>query len=138
MDEDGCPDFDSDSHAFIPDLDDCGFIDECSPDSFVDDDGCPDLVLSFALDSASLDAATLDLLDEIARELVQDSRIVLMRITGRASTGEPPIALQRAAAVRDALMARGVSASVMLLDARLIPDGAPALLTFEAISCLPP
>jgi len=137
-DDDGCPDVDSDSHHVIVDsVDRCMWISGCADGFFVDEDGCPDVEVLFAPRVATLDAAAFSLLDAIADELIHDAVVALLRITGTSTAAEPPIAVQRAAAVRNGLMARGVPASMLMVAGTTIAEGMPTTVTFDAISCDP-
>jgi OOP family OmpA-OmpF porin len=121
-DDDGCPDPDNDRDG-IPDVDD-----KCpnEPETFNnrdDDDGCPDEGLAwrsaqigfvdipFARGHSAVELGSVTLVDQIAAFLAQ--RCASLELQGHASDDEPrprALAAARAAAVRSALIARGVRA----------------------------
>ena len=121
-DSDGCPDRDNDEDG-IPDVDD-----EC-PDLRGDlaHDGCPSNTfvkiedgkvyifgkVQFAVNSSRIDGRSEQLLDQIAQALKANQSVRTLRIEGYTDTvGDPGFNLrlseERADAVRDALIRRGV------------------------------
>src|SRR4051812_49341368 len=127
-DEDGCPDPDNDKDH-IPDA-----LDKCPNDpetynGFEDDDGCPDkggrvIVFKhhvnlldkvyFLKGKREVDPVSSPLLDAVAATLIGHPGITLVEMTGHAAANEArgsALAGARAAAVRDALIARNVPAS---------------------------
>lgn len=123
--EDGCPDPDNDQDR-IADMED-----RCpnEPETYNgrdDEDGCPDRALVvlntpaptprervfFASRSARVPVVMEPILDMVAATLQHNPQIERVALVGRSATGENPrVAAQRAIAVRDALVARGVDAS---------------------------
>src|SRR6185436_12965539 len=118
-------------------------IDECegepeTPNGFEDEDGCPDLApqspgrlverIGFPYDSAEVKPAAYPMLDAIAIVLKQQPHLFpLVALEGHAADNERSpmrLSLERASAVRVALMARGVDAGRLL--ARASGSTAPA------------
>jgi len=111
-------------------------IDECegepeTPNGFDDEDGCPDVASSspgrlverigFQHDSAEVKAASYPMLDAIAIVLKQQPHLFpLVALEGHAADNERSpmrLSLERASAVRVALLARGVDAGRLLARA---------------------
>ena len=124
-DEDGCPDKDNDDDGISDVCDQCPNDPETWNDN-ADDDGCPDQALViirndslriiehvfFAAGSARVESVSLPLLDEVAKVMLTNPQLELVRIVGNASMGEPAAAKlseRRARAVRDLLVQRGVA-----------------------------
>jgi outer membrane protein OmpA-like peptidoglycan-associated protein len=135
-DEDGCPDPDQD-HDRIPDADDKCPNEPETYNGFEDDDGCPDrgrvLVTSsaieiledifFAPNGDAITGPARPILDAIAATLNGNPDIAKLEIGGHASEDETEVwglSSRRAAAVRAALIQRGVAAD--RLD--IVPYGA--------------
>ncbi len=131
-DADGCPDADSD-HDRIPDaVDKCPNAAETS-NGIDDEDGCPDrsqLVIQrdssltilepigFARGSEALEGRGADVLDRVAQALRGNPELAQVEIGGHASSDEPEpwgLSARRAAAVRAALITRGVEANRLVL-----------------------
>jgi outer membrane protein OmpA-like peptidoglycan-associated protein len=129
-DDDGCPDADNDRDA-IPDA-----VDRCPTETeswngMDDDDGCPDrgrMIVNqseiriyekiyFAHDAVELGEESSAILDAIAATLRANPEIETLTIAGHAGDNERDpwgLAAQRAAAVRAALLQRGVQARLEL------------------------
>ncbi len=114
-DGDGCPDFDESSHEILDVDDRCPIILDCD-EEFVDFDGCPDVVLSFAPGSATLTDEHGELVDELAVELEGRKRVKRLRVDGYSAADEAELlAGERAQAVVDRLVARGIAATMLEL-----------------------
>jgi outer membrane protein OmpA-like peptidoglycan-associated protein len=135
-DEDGCPDADNDGDR-IPDV-----IDKCpnEPETyngFEDDDGCPDrgrVVVTdssieileqiyFAKDSEAIESRSRPIVEAIAATLAGNPEIAKIEIGGHASGDEGDVwglSAHRASAVRDALVARGIAGTRIVV----VPYGA--------------
>ena len=133
QDADGCPDPDNDKDR-IPDV-----VDKCpnEPETyngFEDADGCPDKgrviirrgkleildTVYFAHDKRLIQPISSPLLDAIGATLIGNPQILSVEIAGHAAANETDpggLASARAAAVRDALIARNVA------GARLVTRG---------------
>lgn len=135
LDGDGCPDYDN-SEGFIEDVDDrCWIVRDCDP-GFLDDDGCPDVVLTFATGSATLDQTSLRWIGELANELESRNKVAVLRIDGHAIAGEADdLAQRRATAVRDELIARGVSASALTIKMFTRTSSDAGFVSFFAVKC---
>jgi outer membrane protein OmpA-like peptidoglycan-associated protein len=119
-DSDGCPELDNDMDGVNDDDDTCP-TDAETKNGFKDDDGCPDQVIGdlagigFSPGSAKLDATS----EPLARayEMLTEYPGLFVEIAGHTSAGEGnaeramTLSLQRAEAVKAALVARGIDAS---------------------------
>jgi outer membrane protein OmpA-like peptidoglycan-associated protein len=136
FDDDGCPEADNDGDRF-PDL-----RDKCpnEPETYNgmgDDDGCPDRgmvvvtsseisileAIYFTRDSDQVQASSEPILDAIAATLAGNAEVVRVEVGGHAGDDETDpwgLSGRRAAAVRAALIGRGIAAN--RLD--LVPYGA--------------
>ena len=138
-DGDGCPDLDDDRDTLVDACDVCPHEPEvyngCS-----DEDGCPDttyvcveqsqlVILEhffFRTRDTRLLPAAEPLLEAIAATMISNPQIDLVRIVGHTdgqeARGDTPaaarLALARATAVRDALVARGVPAARLVVEER--------------------
>ncbi len=94
------------SDHFIPDMEDkCWLVRDCDRD-FIDDDGCPDFIVTFARGSRVLAGKSAELVKELATELRQRRKVEVLRLHGHVVAGEAlPLALARAEAVRTLLRA---------------------------------
>ena len=135
LDDDGCPDYDT-SEGFIEDVDDrCWIVRDCDT-GFIDDDGCPDIVLTFATGSATLDKSSLRWVGELASELESRNKVAVLRIDGHAIAGEADdLARRRAVAVRDELIARGISASSLTINTFTSTSSDAGFVSFFAAKC---
>jgi outer membrane protein OmpA-like peptidoglycan-associated protein len=132
-DDDGCPDPDNDKDAILDVADKCPNEPE-NYNGYDDDDGCPDRSLgiivtdvkvtmtavAFAADSSKLDPAAFPILDSIATTLLAHPEFSAVLVRGHAIAGEksaPSLAKARADAVLAALIARGVSAKTLTVQA---------------------
>jgi outer membrane protein OmpA-like peptidoglycan-associated protein len=135
-DDDGCPDVDEDADGVADDTDQCPEQAE-DPDGFEDSDGCPEqqaeaprLVprtvvgerIVFEKSRAAIDPRSLPLLDRLANELKSRTGLTRVRIEGHTDsdgTDEVNLTLSRARAnaVRSALIARGVPAALLEVEA---------------------
>jgi outer membrane protein OmpA-like peptidoglycan-associated protein len=123
-DEDGCPDPDNDKDRILDRDDKCPNEPE-TYNGFEDEDGCPDRgrvvvtdtaieildMIYFARGKDTLEPRSLPIVDATAATLNGNPSIKLIEIQGHAATNEPnafKIADRRAAAVKAALIARGV------------------------------
>lgn len=137
-DQDGCPEPDND-HDGIVDVCDVCPNDAETYNGHCDGDGCPDhghLCLStseirileeirFARGQATLDAESLPIVDAIAAGLSGNPQITLVAIVGETHGAERRVsglALARADAVRDALVARDVAADRLVTEADPAPQ----------------
>lgn len=138
LDGDGCPDYDTDSHEIILDVDDkCPLFLECE-EGFEDFDGCPDAILriDFARDSVLLDARADDLLAEIAAELIARKRVLALRLDRTFAAGESQnLAGIRAGIVRDRLMHHGVAGSMLTMRSHSQPAAAPGHVAPAILKC---
>jgi outer membrane protein OmpA-like peptidoglycan-associated protein len=127
QDEDGCPDPDNDADRILDGDDTC----PNDPETYngtEDEDGCPDrgsvivtedsiIILEkiyFETDSAEIQERSFPIIDQVAATLIGNPQITLIEIQGHAderSSDEYNIRLttDRAAAVLEALVSRGVS-----------------------------
>jgi outer membrane protein OmpA-like peptidoglycan-associated protein len=133
-DADGCPDPDNDADGIVDPCDECPLdpedFDECA-----DEDGCPDRTLvriiscsirideevRFRRNSTRIEPVSEDLLDAVASVMADYPRFTAIALTGHADPGErDPAGLsrRRAEAVRDELVARGVEAERLRVEAR--------------------
>ncbi len=124
-DGDGCPDLDNDDDGILDVCDRCPDEPE-TYNGMSDEDGCPDRALvivnsdirimprvQFAEGSASVEPASVPVIQEIAHVLVANPQIERVRLRGNASLGEPNaerLSERRARAVRDLLIQHGVAA----------------------------
>jgi outer membrane protein OmpA-like peptidoglycan-associated protein len=127
-DADGCPDLDNDNDSFSDNLDKCPLEPE-TKNGVTDDDGCPDEAavqinegkiefkepILFALNLANIDQRSSQLLDDIAALIAANPQLTKIRIEGHTDLlGNPAFNLKlsedRAKAVLDALVARGIAA----------------------------
>jgi len=135
-DEDGCPDADNDGDRIADANDKCPNEPE-TYNGYEDDDGCPDrgrVVVTdssieildqiyFAKDSEALQARSRPIVDAIAATLAGNPEIAKVEIGGHASTDEGDVwglSAHRAASIRDALIARGIAGSRIVV----VPYGA--------------
>lgn len=124
QDDDGCPEPDNDADGIADAVDRCPAEPE-SMNGHDDDDGCPDrgrvLVSSarleildrvyFGADGVTLPTLSTPILDAVAAALRGNPEIRAVEIAGHASPGEADpwgLSARRAAAVRSALVSRGV------------------------------
>jgi OmpA-OmpF porin, OOP family len=123
QDSDGCPELDNDGDG-VSDGDDTCPADAETKNGFKDADGCPDQVIGeltgigFLPDSARIDAASAPLLDR-AYQLLTEYPGLFVEIAGHTSSEgnadrNMTLSLQRAEAVKAALVKRGVAASRIL------------------------
>jgi OmpA-OmpF porin, OOP family len=116
-DDDGCPDLDDDGDGLPEPGDRCPKEAE-NQNGFEDDDGCPDTLpeavaefdgvvagLRFRADSPALDRASFDTLDRLAAGLAQYPELHVRIVV---HTAEQQLADQRAGAIRQYLIDRGV------------------------------
>ncbi len=137
-DDDGCPDADND-HDRIADVDDRCPDESEAYNGLDDDDGCPDrgrvvvtanqiVILDkiyFGAGAASPGVAASPILDAVAAVLRGNPDITSVAIAGHAAAGETDpwgLSARRAAAVRTALIERGVEQT---LDIRPFGDTMP-------------
>ena len=135
-DEDGCPDADNDGDR-IPDRDDKCPNEPETYNGFEDTDGCPDrgrVVVTdtsieildriyFAKDSDGVQSRSAAIVDAIAATLAGNPDIAKVEIGGHASSDEGDVwglSAHRANAVRDALVARGIARTRLVV----VPYGA--------------
>jgi outer membrane protein OmpA-like peptidoglycan-associated protein len=135
-DEDGCPDVDNDGDR-IPDADDKCPNEPETYNGFDDTDGCPDrgrVVVTdtsieileqiyFAKDSEAIESRSRPIVEAIAATLAGNPEIAKVEIGGHASSDEGDVwglSAHRAAAVRDALVARGIAGTRIVI----VPYGA--------------
>jgi outer membrane protein OmpA-like peptidoglycan-associated protein len=135
-DEDGCPDVDNDGDR-IPDADDKCPNEPETYNGFDDTDGCPDRgrvivtdtsieileQIYFAKDSEAIESRSRPIVEAIAATLAGNPEIAKVEIGGHASRDEGDVwglSAHRAAAVRDALVARGIAGSRIVV----VPYGA--------------
>jgi len=135
-DDDGCPDTDNDGDRIADANDKCPNEPE-TYNGFEDDDGCPDrgrVVVTdtsleileqvyFAKDSEAIEARSRPIVDAIAATLAGNPEIAKVEIGGHASSDEGDVwglSAHRASAVRDALVARGIAGSRIVV----VPYGA--------------
>ena len=138
-DEDGCPDPDNDNDAIADTEDRCPLAAE-DFDGDQDEDGCPeqkrDLLYRspalqigqktyFAPGSADIRPREVAFLDELARVLVENPRILELRIEGHTdgrgdAARNLEVSRQRAQEVRSYLIARGIEPARLTL--RAFPD----------------
>jgi OmpA-OmpF porin, OOP family len=122
-DSDGCPELDNDGDG-VSDGDDTCPADPETKNGFRDSDGCPDQVIGeltgigFLADSARIDAASGPLLDR-AYQLLTEYPGLFVEIAGHTSSDgnadrNMTLSLQRAEAVKAALVKRGIAASRIL------------------------
>ena len=127
QDEDGCPDPDNDADRIL-DVDDSCPNDPETYNGTEDEDGCPDrgpvivtensiLILEkiyFETDSAEIQERSFPIIEAVAATLIGNPQILFLEIQGHAderSSDEYNVRLttDRAAAVLEALVARGVT-----------------------------
>ncbi|PKN56182.1 MAG: hypothetical protein CVU56_17505 [Deltaproteobacteria bacterium HGW-Deltaproteobacteria-14] len=133
-DGDGCPDLDNDGDGIADAADACP--DQPETRNGVDDeDGCPDKAeatltdkgielddaIYFVLGRATIMAKSEPLLDKVARLLAANPQVTRIRIEGHTDDQGPAgfnleLSKQRARAVLDALVARGVAAERLESD----------------------
>lgn len=135
-DEDGCPDPDNDGDR-IPDRDDKCPNEPETYNGYEDTDGCPDsgrVVVTdtsieildsiyFAKDSEAVQSRSQPIVEAIAATLQGNPDIAKVEIQGHASTDEGDVwglSAHRANAVREALVARGVTRTRLVV----VPYGA--------------
>ena len=124
QDEDGCPDNDNDGDGLSDGTDSCR--DEAEVINLKDDeDGCPDegrtkvnvtqdaieLLEDVRFSGSRVRSSSRDVLDQVAAALKNHSRIELLRIEVHDESSRESAALERAAAVRDHLVDKGIDAS---------------------------
>lgn len=144
-DADGCPDLDNDGDRNPDACDACPneaelYNGEC------DEDGCPDcgrvLLIEtrlmivdrcyFARRSDALDERSLAVLGAVADTLEGNPQIVAVRVLGSIARGEPAaLALARAEAVVDALVARGIARDRLHAEAAAPEGSSPRAVRFE-------
>ncbi len=135
-DDDGCPDADNDGDR-IPDRDDKCPNEPETYNGFEDSDGCPDrgrVVVTdtsieildsiyFAKDSDAVQSRSRAIVDAIAATLAGNPDIAKVEIGGHASADEGDVwglSAHRANAVRDALVAKGIARTRLVV----VPYGA--------------
>jgi outer membrane protein OmpA-like peptidoglycan-associated protein len=132
-DDDGCPDADNDKDRIADRTDKCPNEPE-TYNGMDDDDGCPDRGRVIVTDSAieildmvyfqkgsdSVKRESLPIVDAIAATLLGNPTIKLIEIQGHADAAEADgygISARRAAAIQAVLMAKGVPASRLTVQA---------------------
>ncbi len=134
-DGDGCPDFDESGHAILDVDDRCPIILDCE-EEFIDYDGCPDVILVFERDSAALTGKQLEIIEELAQELTTRKKVERLRIDGQFAAGETEaVAIRRAEAVRQRLVADGIPAGMLEISAAAAPAGSEGFVSFFALAC---
>jgi outer membrane protein OmpA-like peptidoglycan-associated protein len=140
FEDDGCPEADNDADR-IPDRDDRCPHEPETYNGTEDTDGCPDrglVIVSsseiaileaiyFGRDSDQILASAEPILDAIAATLAGNAEVVRVELGGHAGEDETDpwgLSGRRAAAVRKALIARGVAAARL----ELVPYGATRLI----------
>jgi len=133
----GCPEIDThgDDH-FVADVDDkCPAIRDCDSD-FMDDDGCPDFVIMFAKNSSAMNKKTTSLVEEVAKELLERNKVAVLRVDAHVIAGEPiQLAIDRAAAVIQTLVRRGVPAKMLTKKTYRSKTSASGFVSFFAEKC---
>ena len=141
-DADGCPEIDEDGDGLFDAQDKCAKEKEAR-NGFEDGDGCPDAVpedlqsvlgiqpaIAFRRGRADFSPSTKSRLDAIAELLKKyPSTTVVIGATAHKSADDSALSTDRANAVRNALVERGVSQVHLRatgLGARALPTGAPA------------
>jgi len=144
-DDDGCPDGDNDRDRIVDRDDKCPGEPE-TYNGLDDEDGCPDrgrvLVTSTSIEvldlvyfgktSDAVAAASQPLVDAVAATLQGNPEIVKLELGGHASTDEAEpwgLSSRRAAAVRAALVARGIDARRLAV----VPYGATRPLSADHV-----
>lgn len=115
QDGDGCPDADNDSDGIGDSIDRCA-NDAETVNGYADGDGCPDaqhpdlVAVPFARSSANFTAESAALLDK-AYQVLQSNPGFRIELGGHSSSDESSrtLSLQRAEAVKDYLVRRGVA-----------------------------
>ncbi len=151
-DDDGCPDEDNDRDRIVDACDACPNEIEVY-DGCADDDGCPDSSavrvrstyirvvehVEFDSRSAALRPSSIPVLEAIRDTLAGYPQVTRIRITGHVDAAEArgrgrgrELGLQRAAAVRDWLLAEGIDPGRLEIDSAggdhpLVPHASVAL-----------
>lgn len=137
QDEDGCPDLDNDGDRIVDACDLCPNEPEVYQGN-CDEDGCPDRShlcigeasiqinadVYFARGSAAIGSSSAPLLDAVATALDANPQLTLVAVLGEAERREPHrdvLALQRAQAVIEELVRRGVARERLAAEADLGP-----------------
>lgn len=115
QDSDGCPDADNDGDGIGDEIDRCA-NDAETVNGYADGDGCPDaqhpdlVAVPFARGTANFSAESAALLDR-AYQVLQANPVFRVELGGHTSTDESSraLSLQRAEAVRDYLVRRGIA-----------------------------
>jgi len=143
--DNGCPDIethvddhfiaDVDDH-FVADVDDkCPAIRDCDSD-FMDDDGCPDFVITFAKNSSAMDKKTTSRVEELAKELLERDRVAVLRVDAHVIAAEPmQLAIDRATVVIQTLVRRGVPAKMLTSKTYRSTTSASGFVSFFAETC---
>ena len=127
-DGDGCPDIDNDKDGIVDQLDDCPNEPE-NKNGFMDEDGCPDdpnekVIVSkdkiiitepvyFATNKDTILKQSYEILDEVARVLVENPQIQFVRVEGHTDDRgrdeyNQKLSQRRANSVRKYLIKKGV------------------------------
>jgi outer membrane protein OmpA-like peptidoglycan-associated protein len=137
-DEDGCPEEDNDGDRILDRDDACPAVPEVF-NGREDEDGCPDRGMVLLIDeevrildalffeprSAMLRPRDAPILDAVAATLHGNPQILRIQVVGHTSPDEPDawlLSAERAVAVRDALLSRGIDPARLLVS----PAGASA------------
>ncbi|MBL4635854.1 MAG: hypothetical protein JKY56_18485 [Kofleriaceae bacterium] len=135
LDADGCPDFDGSDHAILDVEDRCPIVLDCEG-GISDFDGCPDVFLVFERNGTALTKKHLEIIDELAEEIMTRKMVKRLRIDGYFATDEAAaLAAQRSELVRERLIALGVASVMLTMRAADVPDGASGFVSFFALEC---
>ena len=128
-DEDGCPDPDNDADGILDTDDGCPFDPE-TINEYQDEDGCPDEApkrvviqktkieildkIFFEVNKAIIKPESFDLLDEVARVLVENPQLLKIRIEGHTDADGSEaynlkLSQNRANSVREYIVGKGVA-----------------------------
>ncbi len=120
-------------HAILDVDDRCYVIPSCG---LQDDDGCPDVVINFAVGTSKLDAAAVAVVGEVVHDLDVRTEVATLALVGITVEGEPvDLAKARANAAVALLVERGVRAGRLEARAEAKPRKKGTPLVYFDLRC---